>query len=166
VNASAEFSGSYAGPVATGSKADEQSQHQLTNRKTKHININDAYPSKYLKAADLPDEGAISVTIEKIALEEIGKDKQTKPVLYFAETANGFICNKTNARAIARVIGSEEFDDWISKTIRLYRTEVDFQGDMVEAIRVKSRPDKSPVVPITKTAPVATAKEEHDDIPF
>jgi len=47
------------------------------------------------------------------------------------------VCNKTNARTIARVLGSEEFDEWIGKQISLYRCEVDFQGDMVDSIRVK-----------------------------
>ena len=99
------------------------------------MNINDAYPSKYLKAADLPDEGSMAVTIEKIALEEIGKDKQTKPVLYFTEAGAGFICNKTNARSIARLLGSEELDDWVGRVILIYRTEVNFQGKIVKTIR-------------------------------
>jgi hypothetical protein len=70
------------------------------------MNLNDAYPSKYLKASDLPEEGSMAVTIEAIRLGEIGRDKETKPVLYFEETGTGLICNKTNARTIARLLGS------------------------------------------------------------
>jgi hypothetical protein len=106
------------------------------------VNLNDAYPSKFLKASDLPDEGVYTVTIELIKLEEIGRDKQTKPVIYFEETQQGLICNKTNGRTIARLLGSEEFDDWIGQKIKLYRTEVDFQGELVDSIRVKSKPEK------------------------
>ena len=101
----------------------------------------------------------MAATIEAIKLEEIGKDKQTKPVLYFQETGTGFICNKTNGRTIARLVGSEEFDDWIGRVIRLYRTEVDFQGEMVEAIRVRSRPDK----PVAKTKAPSAKVARHDD---
>lgn len=111
----------------------------------------------------------MAVTIEVIKLEEIGKDKQTKPVLYFQEAGTGFICNKTNARTIARLVGSEEFDDWIGRVIRLYRTEVDFQGEMVEAIRVRSKPDtkaaKAKAVTTRKSAEPEGEVDE-DGIPF
>ena len=134
------------------------------------MTLADAYPSRFLKASDLPDEGSLAVTIEKISLEEIGKDKETKPVIYFAETSTGMICNKTNARTIARLVGSEDFDDWIGKVIRLYRTEVDFQGEMVEAIRVRSKPDK-PVPKVVTAAKKKAAMEpevevDESGIPF
>lgn len=98
--------------------------------------IDDAFPSKYLKAADLPEEGTITFTIEKIEIEEIGREKQHKPVIYFEEDNRGLVANKTNCNTIAKVTGSRTFDDWIGKTINLYRAEVDFQGEMVESIRV------------------------------
>jgi len=47
------------------------------------------------------------------------------------------VCNKTNARTIARVLGSEEFDEWIGKQISLYRCE-SISRDMVDSIRVKN----------------------------
>jgi hypothetical protein len=120
------------------------------------MNINDAFPSKYLKATDLPEEGSQLVTIEKIALEEIGRDKETKPVIYFEEFSRALVCNKTNARAIARAIGSEDFDDWVGSKINLYRADVEFQGEMVEAIRVKGQARK-----VDKPArPAATPREQ------
>jgi hypothetical protein len=130
------------------------------------MKISEIFQSKYLKAGDLPEEGSQSVTIEKIGLEEIGKDKETKIVLYFEELSQSMICNKTNARTIARLFASEDLDDWVGKTIRLYRTEVDFQGDMVDAIRVRSKPEK----PVTKTKRAAPVDDEveYDEsgIPF
>lgn len=107
------------------------------------MNINNLFPSKYLKAADLPEDEAVSFKIAKIKLEEIGKDKDTKPVIYFEGEEKGLVANKTNCRIIASIIGSDEIDDWIGQTIRLYRTEVEFQGDSVEAIRVKRKPGSS-----------------------
>jgi hypothetical protein len=138
------------------------------------MTINDAYPSKYLKAGDLPEEGSQLVTIEKIALEELGRDRDTKPVIYFEELDRGMVCNKTNARAIARVTGSEDFDDWIGRKIALYRAEVEFQGEMVEAIRVKLPKPVAAKAPAAvsakkKTVPQrATAESEADadEIPF
>jgi hypothetical protein len=142
------------------------------------MNINDAYPSRYLKVGDLPDEGSQQVTIESISLEEVGRDRDTVPVIYFQEFKKGFTCNKTNARAIARLIGSIEFDDWIGQKITLYATETENpQGELVDTIRVRTKTDKpirSTVQPVSKPARVsapittrATTREEDDDgIPF
>src|SRR5206468_8573521 len=100
---------------------------------TTQMNINDAFPSKYLKAADLPEDGSKQFTIALIDMEEIGRGKEEKPVIYFKEEDKGMVCNKTNAKTISRVLNSEEFDDWIGKQISLYRCEVDFQGEMVDS---------------------------------
>ncbi len=129
------------------------------------MNINDAFPSKYLKASDLPEEGSQAFTIEKIEIEEIGMEKQKKPVIYFEEDGKGLVCNKTNAKTIAQVLGSGDFDEWIGSKINLYRAEVDFQGEMVEAIRVKrkvAKPTKS--VPVSSKAPAVEVDE--DGVPF
>jgi hypothetical protein len=99
-------------------------------------NIDDAFPSKYMKASDLPEEGTVTFTIEKIEIEEIGREKEHKPVIYFEEGDKAMVANKTNCNTIAKVTGSRTFDDWVGKRINLYRAEVDFQGEMVESIRV------------------------------
>jgi hypothetical protein len=127
------------------------------------MNRNDIFPSQYLKAADLPDEGAQTFTIEKVEIEEIGKNKEKKPVIHFHETNKGLVCNKTNWNTICKVAGSEESDEWAGKSIALYRAEVEFQGEMVEAIRVKMKslkPHKS--VDINQ----ASSSKELPDIPF
>ena len=139
------------------------------------MTINEAFPSRYLKAGDLPDEGSQLVTIEKISLEEIGRDRETKPIIYFEEFDKALVCNKTNAKAIARVTGSDDFDEWIGRKIALYRAEVEFQGEMVEAIRVKlPKPVAAkPAAPAAvsakkKTVPerVTAQSEDDDSIPF
>src|ERR1043165_581264 len=103
------------------------------------MNINNLFPSKYLKATDLPEDEAVSYTISKIKMEEIGRDKDHKPVIYFQGEDKGLVANKTNCRIIAQALGSDEIEEWVGKSIRLYRTEVEFQGDTVEAIRVKRK---------------------------
>ena len=138
------------------------------------MNINDAFPSKYLTAADLPEEGSKVVTVEKIGLEEVGRDKETKPIIYFAEFNKALVLNVTNARTIARALGSEDFDDWIGQRIALYRTEVQYGGDMVEGIRVKLKSPPSKPAPATKplNKPVVVTRErpvtepDDDEVPF
>ena len=128
------------------------------------MNINDAFPSKYLKASDLPEEGSQEFTIEKIQIEEIGRNKEKKPVIYFEEDHKGLVCNKTNARTIAKVLGTEEFEDWTGKSISLYRAEVDFQGEMVESIRVKSKTAKKPHRSVDINEP--SSEVDDDGVPF
>lgn len=118
------------------------------------MKLSEAFPSKYLKAGDLPEDGTYPLTIEKVTIEEIGVSKDKKPVIHFEETDKAMVCNKTNGNTIKKVLGSDDTDDWTGKTIHLYRAEVEFQGDMVEAIRVKLRPSKKQV------------DEDGDEIPF
>ncbi len=60
------------------------------------MNINEAFPSKYLKASDL-DGKNVTVTIKSAELEEIGFDKEQKLVLSFVGTDKSMVLNKTNA---------------------------------------------------------------------
>ena len=96
------------------------------------MNINDAYPSKYLKASDLNGKN-VTVTIKSSELEEF--DKEKKIVLSFANTEKLMVLNKTNARTIAQLHG-QEIDDWSGKRITLCARDIEFQGGMVPALRV------------------------------
>lgn len=100
------------------------------------MNIDAAFPSKYMKASDLPDETAVPFVIDEVRMEEIGREKQVKPVIYFKEQDKGFVANKTNCNTIAKALGSRDTDDWVGQTIKLYSTEVQFGDEMVESIRV------------------------------
>ena len=107
------------------------------------MNIDQAFPSKYMKASDLPEETVVPFVIEEVRVEEIGREKQMKPVIYFKDQDKGFVANKTNCNTIAKVLGSRDTDDWQGKTIRLYSTEVQFGDEMVESIRVSIKAGKN-----------------------
>lgn len=107
------------------------------------MNIDSAFPSRYMKASDLPDETIVPFQIEEVKVEEIGREKQMKPVIYFKGQDKGFVANKTNCNSIAKVLGSRDTDDWTGKTIRLYSTEVQFGDEMVESIRVSVKAGKN-----------------------
>jgi hypothetical protein len=85
-------------------------------------NINDFFPSNYLRAADLGGKEA-DVTIDRVTSEEFEQDgkKRAKPVMHFR---NGHIkplvMNKTNALLAAAACGSEDFSTWPGKQVRLY----------------------------------------------
>ena len=102
-------------------------------------NINDAFPSQYLKASDLQGQQPI-VTIDRVEFEAVGRQKEMKPVVYFIGKEKGVVLNKTNAKTISNLVGSFETDEWHGFRVRLYSANVEFQGETVESIRVKAAP--------------------------
>jgi hypothetical protein len=95
--------------------------------------VSDAYPSKYLKTADL-NGGSLRARIVSADIESVGYENERKLVLNL-EGGKKFILNKTNARFLAKHYG-DNTDNWANAEIELYATPVDFQGRAVEATRV------------------------------
>lgn len=126
------------------------------------MNINDAFPSNYLKASDLGEAQPV-VTIERVEMEPVGRTKEMKPVVYFAGKQKGMVLNKTNSKKIAEIASSPDTDDWAGVAVKLYATEVDFQGETVEAIRIKSATAAKP-----KPKPAAVPEYDINDseVPF
>lgn len=116
-----------------------------------------------MKASDLPEDTIVPFQIEEIRVEEIGREKQSKPVIYFKGQEKGFVANKTNCNTIAKALGSRDTDDWVGKTIRLYSTEVQFGDEMVESIRVSLKTGKPPQARPANQGPDDT---DTDEIPF
>lgn len=106
-----------------------------TNKKTQ-MNINEMYPSKWLKSSDIGDRTVV-VTIAKVLMEDLGQgeNKDRKPCVYFEGKEKALALNKTNASTIAKLYGPST-DGWIGKRISIYSKEVEFKGEMVLALRV------------------------------
>ncbi len=98
--------------------------------------VSDAFPSNFLKAADLNNR-TVKVMINKVVFEEIGQEKKSKPVIYFDKVQKGLVLNKTNAVEIAAKYG-ETMEGWTGKEIELFSMMVPFQGQNVPAIRVRA----------------------------
>lgn len=129
------------------------------------MNLNDAYPSAFLKVDDLQNKN-VTVTIESVELEEIGKgaDKEKKLVIALVGKTKKFVCNKTNAKTIAGLYGGET-DDWAGKRITLRPAEVEFQGEMIMAIRVSiQKPAATAATPPPEPEPAI--EEDPDSVPF
>src|SRR5687768_10052346 len=105
------------------------------------MKIGSAFPSKYLKAADL-GESKVLVVIDHVDVEDVGAKgkKENKPVLYFRGKDKGLVLNKTNAKKIEQIAGTDETDEWKGVTIGLYATETEFAGEMVDCIRIAAPP--------------------------
>ena len=97
-------------------------------------------PSNYLRHSDLEEGHDTVVTITSYSQEDIGlgENKKKKWVIYFKETDLGLVLNATNGKAVSKACGTDEMDEWKGKPISLYvKDDVEFQGDIVSAIRVR-----------------------------
>jgi hypothetical protein len=127
-------------------------------------NINDAFPSNYLKAADLKGR-SIVVTIDRVEYELVGQNKEKKPVLYFVGKEKGIVLNKTNANKITQLTESPVTEEWKGHAILLYPSETSFQGEMVDCIRVKAAPPNAKKVAPPPPEPDVQFDDE-DEPPF
>jgi hypothetical protein len=102
-------------------------------------NINDIFPSRYLKAHELKGHTP-TVTIDRVALEQVrGKLKtETKAVVYFRGKTKGLLLNKTNAQSIAQIAGSAVTEQWVGRAIALFATTATFGKETHEVIRVQA----------------------------
>jgi hypothetical protein len=99
-------------------------------------NINDAFPSNYLKASDIRGSEPV-VTIDHVAFEPVGRQKEMKAVVYFKGKEKGVVLNKTNKNTIVGLYGTET-DEWTGQPIEMFAALVDFQGKQTEAIRFRA----------------------------
>jgi hypothetical protein len=135
------------------------------------MKIGEVFPSKYLKAADLQGRN-VTVEIKHVELEEVGSDRETRPVIYFVGKDKGLVLNKTNADVIGAIAG-DETDDWVGVKIVLFETMASFQGKPMPAIRCKLAPQKpggtrlaTPPKPEPPPAEPLFADDPDDSIPF
>ncbi len=129
------------------------------------MKISNAFPSEYLRAADLQGRN-VKVTMDRVEMAELGNDH--KPILFFKGKDKGLVLNKTNANNIAVVYG-DDTDEWEGKELILFEAMVDFQGKTMAAIRVRP-PSVRDRQPSRSAAPQPSHSEIdpplNDDIPF
>jgi hypothetical protein len=125
------------------------------------MGFSDYFESNYLAASDLCGKD-LPVVIDKIAREKVGKLQESKPVMYLKGHKKGVVLNRTNFRAIAKILGPEDAK-WSGGEVTLYGTMIEFEGEPRDAIRV--RPYTPPKMTIQSGASVKPGGP-NDDIPF
>lgn len=139
------------------------------------MELSNVFGGDTLKAADL-NGNEPTVVIANVEMKKF--DNGNKLVIHFEGKKKTLVCNKTNAKRIAHAYGSNT-EDWIGQEITLFTDLVDFQGNTVEAIRVRAkkqqpaaRPssadmdrDNSPV-PQRRASPAPQQGGHDDEIPF
>lgn len=137
------------------------------------VNINDAFPSKFLKASEVGKRPRKYI-MKYVDQETVGTDQ--KLILYFQHEPKGLVLNKTNANAIAHLYGPDT-DNWVGQGILLYSTMVDYAGKPTEAIRTMppmedEQPQRRPVsqqaapqrAPAPRPAPAPARRQEFDQV--
>jgi hypothetical protein len=137
------------------------------------MKLSEVFPSKYLKAADLNGKEP-TAKIREIKMEEIGQDKERRPVMYFMGTDKAMVLNKTNALTIGEHYG-DDMSAWTGRQVVLFSAWVDFGGKTVQALRVRvPTAQAAPGTAVQQAATAAAIKAQEpfggvdldDEIPF
>jgi hypothetical protein len=109
----------------------------------------DVYPTKYFRAADLPDGWSLVAQVEMCRREEFdGKrdgEKIDKLVCYFHGHKSGLVVGPVVWDQIAEVMAAngvdkfnaDDYEFWSGHWVELYRDRTPFGGKMVPCIRAR-----------------------------
>lgn len=80
----------------------------------------------------------ITLTIESVSVEVVENEsgKEECPCIHFVGDAKPLVLNKTNARAIAGLHGSDA-NEWAGKEVTLRESVTTYRGEEVPCVRVK-----------------------------
>lgn len=135
------------------------------------MRMSQAFPTKYLSAADLQGKSFV-LTVKNVTVEEMERGGDRKPVVWFQESPKGLALNKINSNMIVEAYGDES-DAWSGQKIEVYPSETEFQGKIVPCIRVRTPQTAPPPVPSmvanvpsNEPPPIPGSVPLDDDIPF
>ena len=99
------------------------------------MKISEAYPSKYLKAADLGGQ-AMTVTITDIEQAEVGIEREKKFCMSFAGKSKQLVLIKTHMNSLRQIFGDTELEDLRGKRVTLVVSQADYHGETHSVIRI------------------------------
>jgi len=103
------------------------------------MNIFSSALFEYLIAEMLPRDGQVTLTISKLEEKAISgpRGESMKPVAHFVERPKMLILNKTNVKALVKVLGPET-NDWVGAKVALGVEDVRVGRESVPSIRIKA----------------------------
>jgi hypothetical protein len=106
----------------------------------------DFFASNFFKAIEyLPQEGAeMSVIVSSLEREEVGKNKEAKPILHFSNgDPKPLILNRTNWNTLRNEFGPPA--NWKGHKIILYSKIVEYGGETILGTRIRIPKNLNPV---------------------
>lgn len=100
------------------------------------MKLNDAFPSKYMKADDIEGQSETFKTIQNVVMEDVGQENDRKPIMYFEGAEQCLVMNKTKWSSLEEAFGADS-DNWKGKSVGLSFTKVPYAGKMVGSIAVR-----------------------------
>lgn len=103
------------------------------------MNVNQAFPSKYLSGCEL--QGPVKVTIASVKEEELerpGVGKVTGYILYVEKASKGVILSRTLALQIAAAVGEPDMSKWDGRQVVLFGVPMMVGGMPRVAIRARA----------------------------
>jgi hypothetical protein len=134
------------------------------------VTLNDAFPSKYLKAADLAD-GPVVATIKLAELEKLkgfdGKER-SQVVLYFAKKLKPLPLNRTNFESVMDISGADDSEGFPGTKIEVFSQKVSGPNGITDGVRIRPpgamEKPKKPAKSDDAKKPTL-AEEMNDEIP-
>lgn len=120
------------------------------------MNRKQVFPSKYLSAEDLGQEGIMTVQVCGSEMKKVqgrNGESEDKFCLKLLNVEKMLVLNATNWDIIQSMLNEEESDNWTRSILTLQRQKTRLFGEMVDCIRI-----------IKAEWPKKTATG--DDIPF
>jgi len=123
--------------------------------------LEEMFPSRFLKAADLGGKGRV-VEIVEVGTEDL-KDMQgktaKKTIVYF-RGLKPLVLNKTNAKALIRITGEPDNNNWVEHRALIFPTTTEMAGETVACIRFDEVPTAKPAKKAAPPKAKAAAEEE------
>ena len=144
---------------SSGAKPNSPRAHEAQGD-DRMLTYNDAFPSKWLKGEDIAEGQTIVAKILKIQIQEIGREKEPTPILFFAaRQLKPLPLNRTNGKTLKSLFG-KNLAEWEGHRIQLYSTPVEVAGESMRGVRISDKlpSDKQPTV-------VAPAPDDEDEMP-
>jgi len=139
------------------------------------MNINDAFPSPYLRAADLDANKSYSVIIEDVIMKDVGTEEkpEDKPVMSFVGRKKGLILNRTNASQLSLMFGGDTLE-WKGQAVNLTVVMTSFKGGTpgIRVVAAQQQPQAAPLMveqpfePEGQGQPGSGQTADGQDLPF
>ncbi len=93
-----------------------------------------AFIDKHFSATRMGTE-AHDLTIKAVRVEEVGQDKESKPVVSFVEDKRGLVLTGGRYDELAKACGTRDVDKWVGVKVRIkVDPSVMFKGKKVGGI--------------------------------
>jgi hypothetical protein len=153
-------------PAQPGGEAVTATEPKSKPRRKSKVKMNELFPSKYLRAADLQGKPR-TVVIDHVS-HEIFKDdgvSVTKTVLHFQGNGTApVVLNKTNWKMLTAITGADDDEDWAGTAIELRSEKVNAPGGkIVDSIRIHEAAQPKAEAPKAKKPKVVV--DYDDEIP-